>query len=174
MKTCCKCRIERPVAQFSRDKSRLDGWRPECKVCRKEYYLSKAKIIQAQMAEYRQRPGIPEKIVQWHKNYRARRFFYVTVQSLRSRAQRQTEVATMAEISLLWKEQRGCCVVTGRRLNRENAQLDHIIPVKQGGSHMKENLRWVHRDVNYAKRDLLDEDFFRLCSEVVEYQRFRR
>lgn len=71
------------------------------------------------------------------------------------------------ELAKLWKRQRGKCVLTGRRLNRTSAQLDHIIPVIKGGSGLIANLRWVHRDVNYAKRDLSDADFYALCHEVV-------
>lgn len=56
--------------------------------------------------------------------------------------------------------------MTGRKLTRENVQLDHIIPKVRGGSSTIENLRWVHRDVNYAKRDLFDAEFVALCQEV--------
>lgn len=43
MKTCSKCKIDQPISNFTRDKSRADGLFPQCKVCRKadkhQYYL---------------------------------------------------------------------------------------------------------------------------------------
>jgi len=171
MKTCSICKLELPLDQFPKDQRRKDGRYPRCSPCRAKYYQRDRERFIAQMAEYRKRPGIAEKILRWHKEYAARRFFYITSRNLKTRAEAKDEVASIAEISSLWKKQRGTCPITGRRLNRENAQLDHIVPLKKGGSDLVENLRWVHRDVNYAKRDLLDAEFFRLCSDVVAYQK---
>jgi 5-methylcytosine-specific restriction endonuclease McrA len=173
MKTCTKCKIEYPSVRFSADKNRSDGRYPQCKYCRGSYYQRNREWIIAQYAEYRKRPENAAKILRQHKEYAARRFFYITAANLKTRAKSKDEVASIAEISSLWKKQRGTCPITGRRLNRESAQLDHIIPLKKGGSDLVENLRWVHRDVNYAKRDLLDAEFFRLCSDVVSYSKLR-
>lgn len=166
-KRCNVCREWRPLQDFPKDQRRKSGLYPRCSPCRAAEYQANREYYVAQMREYRNRPGIAEKIQRWHKEYAARRFFYKTANNLRVRAKDKEATATVAEISRLWKKQRGVCTVTGRRLNKQNAQLDHIIPLKQGGSDLVENLRWVHRDVNYAKRDLLDEDFYRLCLDVV-------
>lgn len=37
MKTCSKCKIEKEVTEFNKDKSKIDGLRPDCKSCLKEY-----------------------------------------------------------------------------------------------------------------------------------------
>ena len=166
-KKCIICKEELPIDQFPRDKARSNGRYPRCSPCRAKYYLANRERFVAQMAEYRRRPGIREKINADHKVYAARRFFHIRANNLKIRAKVRHEVATTAEVSRLWKQQLGTCPVTGRRLNRESAQLDHIIPLVKGGSDLVGNLRWVHRDVNYAKRDLLDDDFFRLCLDVV-------
>jgi len=34
MKTCTKCKTEKPIEDFTRDKSRRDGRFPQCKVCK--------------------------------------------------------------------------------------------------------------------------------------------
>lgn len=36
MKTCCKCKTEKPVTEFHKNKSNKDGLQFKCKVCRKE------------------------------------------------------------------------------------------------------------------------------------------
>jgi 5-methylcytosine-specific restriction endonuclease McrA len=144
MKTCSKCKVEYPITRFSADKRRADGRYPQCKYCRGSYYQRNREWIIAQYAEYRKRPENAEKILRQHKEYAARRFFYITAANLKVRAKSKDEVATIAEISSLWKKQRGTCPITGRRLNRESAQLDHIVPLKKGGSDLGDNLRWVH------------------------------
>lgn len=37
MKTCCSCKIEKPVAQFRRDRTRKDGRNSSCKICKRAY-----------------------------------------------------------------------------------------------------------------------------------------
>lgn len=38
MKRCCRCKEERPLAEFKRSKATKDGFHPECKTCRKARY----------------------------------------------------------------------------------------------------------------------------------------
>ena len=90
-----------------------------------------------------------------------RRFFYARTCNLRGPGR-----ATARELASLWKRQRGLCALTGRRLDR-TAEIDHIVPKVRGGSHKIANLRWVVRDANRAKRDLLDADFIALCRDIV-------
>jgi 5-methylcytosine-specific restriction endonuclease McrA len=172
-KKCIICRQWRPLEDFPKDQSRKSGKYPRCSPCRAADYQANRERYIAQMREYRQRPGIVERISLQRRKYAERRFFHITANNLKVRAKVKDAAATTAEISRLWKNQRGICPVSGRRLNKENAQLDHIVPLKQGGSDLVENLRWVHRDVNYAKRDLLDEDFFRLCQDIIANLKFK-
>lgn len=161
-KTCTKCNQEKSIDEFVRDSTRPDGRYPHCKSCRRDYYLQNADQIRASTHAYRQ--NNLTRISEWNKKYNTGRFFWKTSRNLRSRG--EPPFATMKELAALWKFQRGICPLTNRRLNRETAQLDHIIPVVKGGDNTLSNLRWVHRDVNYAKRDLSDADFFSLCMDV--------
>lgn len=46
LKTCCTCREEKELSEFSKDRKRKDGLHPACKDCGKKYYLlNKQKII---------------------------------------------------------------------------------------------------------------------------------
>ncbi len=51
----------------------------------------------------------------------------------------------------------------------EDAHLDHIIPITRGGGIDIGNLRWVCSQANFAKRNLMDDEFIKLCSDVTEY-----
>jgi 5-methylcytosine-specific restriction endonuclease McrA len=170
-KRCTKCGAEKPRdSAFVRDSTRPDGFYSICKDCRGSYYQRNRHWIVPQYREYRE--AHKDKIREQHRAYAHKRFFFIKANNLRRRNGKVRPapidvLATCIGIAQLWKKQRGICPLTGRRLNRESAQLDHIVPLRRGGSDALANLRWVHRDANYAKRDLLDEEFFSLCSDVV-------
>ncbi len=98
------------------------------------------------------------------RHYYAKRFFWGRAMKLRGQGR-----ATPAQLSKLWKRQRGRCALTGRKLKRA-AQLDHIIPKARGGSDGIENLRWVCEEVNILKRHLMDSEFFQLCQDVLNHR----
>lgn len=97
------------------------------------------------------------------KAYQARRFFWMRSIKLRGVSAR--------DLAQLWKSQRGLCGISGRRLNRKNAQIDHIIPKARGGDDRLSNLRWACSEANLAKRDMTDTELFDLCSEIMERMR---
>jgi len=145
-----------------------------CVECRQQHYADRAPEIRAKMQAHRDanRERISaDRRAQYQRSKEARRpvrialmrrrFFYARACNLRGPGH-----ATARDLAALWKAQRGLCALTGARLDR-TAEMDHIIPRVRGGSDTIENLRWVTRDVNRAKRDLLDADFFALCRAVV-------
>jgi len=68
-----------------------------------------------------------------------------------------------------WKEQRGLCALSGRKLDR-SAHLDHILPVSRGGSNEICNLQWLDPMVNQAKSNMTDVEFLNLCQEVIKWR----
>jgi len=68
----------------------------------------------------------------------------------------------------LLKRQRMLCGLTGRRLNRDNISLDHIVPLSKGGSNEPNNLRFVHIDSNIFKMDMDDSDLLELAKDIVK------
>jgi 5-methylcytosine-specific restriction endonuclease McrA len=75
------------------------------------------------------------------------------------------------EAAFLWKRQKGVCALTGRKLTKENAELDHIIPKSKGGPHDISNLRWLVKEVNRIKRNMLDDAFMKLCFDVISFKK---
>jgi len=98
------------------------------------------------------------------RGYYARRFFWGKAMHLRG-----ADRATYIELARLWKSQRGKCALSGQRLARENAHLDHKLPKRRGGGDSIENLQWLSREVNMAKRDMTDAEFIAMCANVMSF-----
>lgn len=73
----------------------------------------------------------------------------------------------------LLKRQRMLCGLTGRRLNRDNISLDHIVPLSKGGSNEPSNLRFVHIDANTFKMDMDDNGLLELAKDIVKTLSYR-
>lgn len=97
------------------------------------------------------------------RQYYARRFFWGKAMKLQGEGR-----ATAKELAKLWKNQRGKCALTGRRLDR-TAQLDHKQPRARGGSDQMINLQWLCEEANLAKRALTDDEFIDLCRDVMRW-----
>lgn len=97
------------------------------------------------------------------RNYTRRRFFWSASMHLR-----QNNRATYKELARLYKDQKGYCALSGRRLQKGLIHLDHILPLSKGGTDEIGNLRWVCKDANLAKRALTDFEFIKLCCDVAK------
>ena len=57
MKTCSKCKVEKPFAEFHRDKTKKDGFDYRCKSCIADksllYGLKNAEMLRVKSADYR-------------------------------------------------------------------------------------------------------------------------
>lgn len=97
------------------------------------------------------------------RDYYARRFFWGRAMKLRG-----PDRATANDLARIWHQQRGRCALTGERLDR-SAQVDHKVPKTRGGRDVPANLQWISAKVNYAKRNLTDEEFISMCADVMAW-----
>lgn len=68
MKTCSKCKTEKPKTEFGRHKSKKDGLRCHCKECLREYSVLNSEMLSARRRAYRVEN--PEKISAGARAYR--------------------------------------------------------------------------------------------------------
>lgn len=55
----------------------------------------------------------------------------------------------------------------GEKYTAQTASLDRI---DSSLGYTADNVRWVHKNINYMKMDLADDSFFYLCREVIKHQ----
>ena len=60
------------------------------------------------------------------------------------------------------------CALTGMDLAPESFELDHIIPMEDGGKDTIDNLQFVHPLVNRAKGTMPQSQFVAMCHAVVK------
>lgn len=65
------------------------------------------------------------------------------------------------------KRQKLLCALTNEKLTVENCSVDHIIPKSKGGRNIVSNIRLVTLNVNRAKGNQLDGEFFDMCRNVL-------
>ena len=58
------------------------------------------------------------------------------------------------------------CALSGIRLDIDNAELDHKIPVARGGTNDLSNLQWIHKEINRAKGTMTNDEFIEVCAMV--------
>jgi len=71
MKVCNTCKLEKPLSEFSKDKSRKDGLNLKCTTCRKNYRRANKEASISYQREYRQ--NNKEKVASNKKDYQNKR-----------------------------------------------------------------------------------------------------
>lgn len=127
MKTCTKCKIEKPLDEYGRERAARDGRTPYCKACKKaynaEYYIANRDHALAVAAV--RRAAIPHAKWEGMYRHRARKYGLVPV----------VESFTTHELVARWGDE--CFHCKG-----EWSELDHHpVPVAHGGPHTLENAK---------------------------------
>lgn len=87
------------------------------------------------------------------------------------RPQESNDRATALGLKQIVEQQNYQCALTGRHLTPKNAELDHVVPRSKGGTNERENLQWLHKQVNRAKGTMTQSEFVAMCQEVSDYSR---
>ena len=102
------------------------------------------------------------KIVSFHRKYEGRKLI-------------EREKLMFTEKQLLKKiGKKPICYLTGKPidlLDSRSYQLDHIIPRSKGGKNTLDNCEIACKAANYAKGDLMLNEFFELCKSVLKHNK---
>jgi hypothetical protein len=80
-----------------------------------------------------------------------------------------TRRVTSEFLSQLVVRQEYRCALSGVTLTPDTAALDHIVPYSEGGKHTRDNLQWVHEEVNRMKGQMSSREFREWCRRVASW-----
>lgn len=80
----------------------------------------------------------------------------------------ERKTAGRKEVRELIANQDYKCALTGVALDPDTAELDHVVPVTEGGDHSIGNLQVLHKTVNRMKGSMSNDEFIRWCKLVAD------
>lgn len=151
MKTCFKCKTNKPLSLFFKHRLTSDGYHSWCKeCCTAGNERSRAK--QNSTIEGRARVFLRNA-----KNSAAKR--------------KQIFALSVADIVDCWQDQEGICAYSGRQMTLEAGQLNtvSIERIDSTIGYTPENTILVCQAINRMKSDFGFEDFYDLCRDVADF-----
>lgn len=151
VKTCFKCKTDKPVSLFFKHNQTTDGYHSWCKdCCRKGSARSLEKINSTIEG-------------------RARIFLRNARNSANKRKQEFS--LTIENIVECWHTQWGVCAYSGRQMTLEAGQLNtvSIERIDSAVGYTPENTILVCQAINRMKSDFGFDDFYALCRDVADF-----
>jgi len=158
MKICTKCKVEKPFSEFHKQKGRKDGYRSQCKECRKIYDIPH-RINQKENKSiydsiYYQEHKESKK--EYARNHYKENPEYYYNYGLEYNHIRRALInnATIGEVSSrreIYERDKGICGICKELVQYEDYELDHIIPLFKGGLHDDSNFQVSHMLCNRSK-----------------------
>lgn len=140
----------------------------------KEYYAEPENRLRHNEQVARFRRNNPEKDGLYCKKGRDRHRFQKLAEYANRNFFRKNKkgyhLLTAFELWKIAKKQRLICPFTGHKLTKENMSVDHIVPISKGGSNAPSNVRLIHKWINLMIGVHSDEDFFKMCRTVLDFQ----
>ena len=143
MKVCTKCKVEKTLEGFHKDKSRSDGISVWCKDCKKPYRdarYCKDRHLELQRSK------------KWHVDNPQRSREMYSAKGKRRRARKysaDTRAVSRSELSHLLTRP---CLACG---THEAITVEHLIPLARGGRHAIGNLAPLCQTCNSSKGSML-------------------
>jgi len=167
-KICTKCGRELDKSQFGiysyrnkEDGTRVGYLRRYCHECQSGY---NSEIWQ----KNKPRLTSPENLAKQRANKKTKFFQYRGLNFRRSYGCEKRY--TSKELALFfwhqWRRQKGLCALSGRKLTKKNAQIDHKEPRKYGTNNDFDNLQWVTDDANRAKNQMTPQEFKEFITDI--------
>lgn len=178
MKTCSRCKAEKPISEFFAHKQKKDGLGYWCKACQyekrnawgkknKEKLAEKAKEWRAANKEwcyeYRKKWAAenPEKVRQsvykWRKSNPE--ICGTLMQNRRARERAIDGVLSVDLVKRLFKLQRGKCACGCKQPLGSDFHRDHIMPLALGGTNEDSNIQLLTAKCNLQKSAKHPVDF---------------
>ncbi len=164
MKKCTACQEIKDLELFYKRSKSPDGRQDRCKECcvtlnRKYRQENPEKVLQGVQDWRRRNPDkYKDYVKQWEQeNKETRRNVYSRHKQVR-RALKKTNGAVDSNITTqsVFERDQGICGICRLECSRNEASVDHIIPLSKGGTHTWDNIQLAHMLCNIKKGNRID------------------
>lgn len=165
-KRCYRCKEEKPLSEFGRDKHRKDGLNGCCKACKKLYNAEQKDYLKQYMKTYREHYTVPqitrERNREYSHNYRCEHPENMRKNQAQYRARQAgcSGVLTESEICACLDYFDYKCAYSGRDLPHDY-HLDHVVPLSKGGENTIHNIVPCCPEINLNKHNHDFEEWYR-------------
>ena len=145
MRTCTKCKQEKPTIDFSVRKNRKSGFKSWCKSCESKSVIERRDL--QKWNEYQR------------QYYQQNRFIYIQNANKRHRIKKQS-CLKLDEFNTLWMKELYDLAQRRTITTKTPWEVDHIIPLRNKivcGLHVPWNMQVVTRSENRTKSNKLTE-----------------
>ena len=167
-KTCKKCGVDKPHAEFSKKKASKDGLQYNCKACARERNKKWHEENKEQQREYKKKyyEENKEQVLERNKKYykenkekeleRYKKYYEENPHIRRAKSQRR-RARKKAALPHLSKNDNLALKLLSEEASMlgESWHLDHIVPLSKGGLHHPDNLQIVRASYNLSKSNKL-------------------
>lgn len=168
MKTCARCKQEKQLDDFCKDRKKPDGLFIWCRQCSAEHRKNR---IGNPVTPEKQKcnrcdeifPCTPEFFQRAATNYTGFQYECKPCKASRRNNYRNEYGALggdFIEYKIVFERDSGICGIcsevvdaTLSRRSRLGGTIDHIMPLSRGGRHTYQNVQLAHKGCNSAKRD---------------------
>lgn len=145
-------------------------WNVECLVCYTKYDLSTDSIKSniggcSSCSRASQPKGINSRY--WRGGKYISSIFLSNVKRGARKRNIPCEV-TLEDLDSIWEAQEGRCVYTGRKLTLNGDCTASLDRIDSSRGYLKENVQFLHKNVNIAKWAMSEENFFSMIKEIYE------
>ena len=156
-KTCRKCGVWKPLADYYQATNCKDGRRGQCKACVRSAQRERNRIPEAKERrriydrKYRQHPDVQERQREYGRKYSR------TDKGKEKNARRDAARRAAGRIPPDWREARlaaqrnRCCYCRRPFTADRRPTIEHLLPVSQGGDNQPENLALACGPCNYGR-----------------------
>lgn len=161
---CIKCKENKPLENFYKDKQKKSGFKPRCKECEKLYIdrERRSEYEKKYWGERKERRAdivkrSTEKNSQKHKKKRKE---YLKTDAGINTQRKSGQVTRCKKAGVyvehvgplsLYSAQGGICYLCDNKFTFKDMEIDHVIPVSKGGKHEPENVKMCCGTCNRRK-----------------------
>ena len=153
MKVCCRCEIEKPIAEYTKNRAKPDGLDARCKECKKEVREIRREYNSAYGKKWREENrGYVEMYRKCYSDtHRLEENARLRVQAAKRRKILAENFIEEVDYNKILERDNYMCHICNKPVEPQDVHFDHVVPLSKGGAHSMENVKVAHSACNLRK-----------------------